>query len=136
MGEPAARPLNAFTMFGGFKTDEGRVDLKMHGLFPVVAFARALAIRHGVQARSTRERLAGLRVLDIGGEADFTRLITAHGKVIKLMLAQQSRDLLAGISVSNKVEVAALSSDDQAELKSALRNIQLVPDLVRDLMFR
>jgi DNA polymerase-3 subunit epsilon/CBS domain-containing protein len=136
LGETAARPLNAFTMFGGFKTDEGRVDLKMHGLFPVVAFARALAIRHGVQARSTRERLTGLRALDIGSDADFTRLITAHGKVIKLMLAQQSRDLLAGITVSNKVEVAALSSDDQAELKSALRNIQLVPDLVRDLMFR
>ena len=103
---------------------------------PVVAFARSLAIRHNVQMHSTRERLSGLRALDIGGDADFARLATAHGKVIKFMLAQQSRDLLAGIPVSNKVEVAALTSDEQAELKSALRVIQLVPDLVRDLMFR
>lgn len=136
LGEVAARPLNAFTMLGGFRTEQGRIDLKMHGLFPVVAFARSLAIRHNVQMHSTRERLSGLRALDIGGDADFARLATAHGKVIKFMLAQQSRDLLAGIPVSNKVEVAALTSDEQAELKSALRVIQLVPDLVRDLMFR
>lgn len=136
LGELAARPLNAFTMLGGLRTEHGRIDLKMHGLFPVVAFARALAIRHGVQARSTRERLAGLRALEIGGDADFARIATAHGKVIKFMLSQQSRDMLAGVPVSNKVEIAALTTDEQAELKSALRVIQLVPDLVRDLMFR
>jgi DNA polymerase-3 subunit epsilon/CBS domain-containing protein len=135
LGEAAAKPANAFTLLGGFRTEQGRIDLKAHGLFPVVAFARALAIRHDVRARSTRERLAGLRDLDIGGDADFARLIVAHGKVIKFMLAQQSRDLLAGIQVSNRVEVAALSTGEQAELKSALRAIQLVPDLVRALMF-
>lgn len=136
LGETAAKPVNAFTLLGGLRTEQSRIDLKAYGLFPVVAFARALAIRHGVRARSTRERLTGLRDLEIGGEADFTRLIVAHGKVIRFMLAQQSRDLLAGIPVSNKVEISALSSDELSELKSALRAIQFVPDLVRDLMFR
>lgn len=135
LGETAARPANAFTMLGGFRTEEGRIDLKMHGLFPVVAFARALAIRHDVRGRSTPERLDGLRALDIGGDADCARLVAAHGKVVKFMLAQQSRDLLAGVPASNKVEIAALTSEEQAELKSALRAIQIVPELVRSLMF-
>ncbi|MBO6718322.1 MAG: CBS domain-containing protein [Rhizobiaceae bacterium] len=135
LGETAARPVTAFTMLGGFRTEQGRIDLKMHGLFPVVAFARALAIRHGVRERSTRERLTALRTLDIGGDAEFQRLINAHGKVVKFMLAQQARDMLAGVPVSNKVEIAALSPDEQAELKQALRVIQLVPELVRHLMF-
>jgi DNA polymerase-3 subunit epsilon/CBS domain-containing protein len=135
LGEAAARPVNPFTLLGGIRTDQGRIDLKAYGLFPVVAFARALAIRHDVRARSTRERLSGLRELDIGGDADFARLAAAHGKIVKFMLAQQSRDLLAGIPVSNKVEITVLSSGEQAELKTALRAIQLVPELVHALMF-
>ena len=51
------------------------------------------------------------------------------------MLAQQSRDLLAGIPVSNKVDVSALSRTEQAELKAALKSIQVIPDLLRTLMF-
>jgi len=135
MGEHAAAPANPFTLFGGFQLADGRIDLKRYGLFPVVAFARALAIRHDVRARSTRERLAGLVALDIGPEAELTRLAAAHARVLKFMLRQQSRDLLAGIAVSNRVDTAALSRDEQAELRGALKAIQVVPDLVRDLMF-
>jgi CBS domain-containing protein len=135
LGERAALPGNPFTLFGGFHLEEGRIDLKRHGLFPVVTFARALAIRHDIRSRSTRERLAGLSALEIGSEADFARLTAAHAQVLKLMLQQQSRDLLAGIPVSNRVETGALSRDEQAELRSALKAIQIVPDLIRDLMF-
>ncbi|MEX2372938.1 MAG: DUF294 nucleotidyltransferase-like domain-containing protein, partial [Dehalococcoidia bacterium] len=46
LGEAAARPVNPFTLLGGFRTEQGRIDLEAYGLFPVVAFARALAIRH------------------------------------------------------------------------------------------
>jgi CBS domain-containing protein len=135
LGERAALPGNPFTLFGGFHLEEGRIDLKRHGLFPVVTFARALAIRYDIRSRSTRERLAGLSALEIGSEVDFTRLTAAHAQVLKLMLQQQSRDLLAGIPVSNRVETGALSRDEQAELRSALKAIQIVPDLIRDLMF-
>lgn len=135
LGERAAQPSNPFTLLGGLRTDEGRVDLKLHGLFPVVSFARALAIRHDVRARSTRERLAGLAAAGIGSEAEMTRIANAQARILRFMLGQQSRDLLAGIPVSNRVEAAALSRDEQAELKTALRHIQVVPELVRDLMF-
>ena len=107
----------------------------MHGLFPIVAFARALAIRHGVTERSTKARLSGLIAKGLGSTGDIERLIAAHGTIIKAMLAQQSRDLLAGIPVSNTVEVGVMSRPDQAELKAALKAIQVIPDLLRTLMF-
>lgn len=135
LGERAAVPASPFTLFGGFQLDDGRIDLKRYGLFPVVAFSRALAIRHDVRARSTRERLAGLRSRELGSEADFTRLSGAHATVLRFMLRQQSRDLLAGVPVSNRIETGVLAREEQAELRAALKAIQVVPDLVRDLMF-
>jgi CBS domain-containing protein len=135
LGEHAATPINPFSILGRFRLEDGRSDLKRYGLFPVVVLARTLSIRHDVRGHSTRERLTGLARLGIGPEADFTRLASAHAYVLKYMLLQQSRDLLAGIPVSNRVETAALSGDEQAELRTALKNIQLVPDLVRDMMF-
>ncbi len=135
LGERVAQPINAFSLLGGFRTEAGRIDLKRHGLFPVVAFARALAIRHGVRALSTRDRLAGLSAAGIGSTAELTRMANAHAIILKFMLRQQSRDLLDGIRVSNSVKIGSLSSDEQATLKGALKTIRLVPDLVRTLMF-
>ncbi len=135
LGERVSIGAGPFTLLGGFRTEEGRVDLKKHGLFPLVAFARALAIRHDLRVRSTRERLEALNNLKIASESDFNRLIAAHGTILKTMLAQQSRDLLEGIPVSNRVEVGALSRQDQTELKAALKGLQIIPDLLRSLMF-
>ena len=59
---------NPFTFLGGLQLDDGRLDIKMHGLFPIVAAARTLAIRHGIRALSTRDRLEGLIALDVGGD--------------------------------------------------------------------
>jgi CBS domain-containing protein len=135
LGEQAATPVNPFGILGGFRLENGRIDLKRHGLFPVVAFARALSIRHDVRALSTRDRLAGLSEKEIAPKAEFRRLAAAHACVLKCMLRQQSADLLLGIPVSNRVDPAALSSDEQTELKAALKNVQLVPDLVHAMMF-
>ena len=135
LGERAAQPVNPFTLLGGLRTEGGRIDLKRFGLFPVVAFARALAIRHGIREVSTRGRLEGLSAAGIGSTSEFTRLAGAHAVVLRAMLHQQSRDLLAGEKVSNLVDAAALPADEQSALKSALRTVQLVPDMVRGLMF-
>lgn len=128
-------PGNPFTFFGGLHLDDGRLDLKINGLFPIVAAARALAIRHGVRRRSTRDRLAGLIALDIGGDADLEAMLSSHVLLLRLLLGQQSRDLFEGTPVSNKVRVADLDRREQSELKDALKPLQSTPDLVRDLMF-
>lgn len=124
-----------FGLLGGIQTSEGRIDLKLHGLFPIVTAARALAIRHDIRRRSTKGRLEGLIERGLGNTGEIGDLVAAHRLFVALMLDQQGHDLEAGIRVSNKVEVASLARDRQAALKSALKAAQSVPDLVRGLMF-
>ena len=50
---------NGLGLFGRIKTEQGRIDLKKHGLFGIVTAARALAICHHVVERATPARLIG-----------------------------------------------------------------------------
>ncbi|MEH0072307.1 putative nucleotidyltransferase substrate binding domain-containing protein [Pannonibacter sp. Pt2-lr] len=60
LGETAASHAPPLGLFGRIrKDDQGRVDLKSGGLLPIVAGARAIALRHGVTALSTRTYPAG-----------------------------------------------------------------------------
>lgn len=136
MGEKLFSASNPFTLLGNIRTDEGRIDLKLHGLFPIVAAARVLAIRHDIRRRSTRQRLEGLAERGLGNVGEIARLLEAHRLFMTLMLEQQSRDLEAGIPVSNKVEIATLPTPVRSDLKAALKATQLVPDFVQGLMFR
>jgi DNA polymerase-3 subunit epsilon/CBS domain-containing protein len=122
-------------LFGRFRTREGRVDLKLGGMFPIVSSARVLAIRHNIPRRATPDRLAEIRARDLGGDADLTRLIDAHRVILSRILSQQIRDLHAGISPSNRIEPQVLSKAETGQLRDALSSLSHVDDLVRDLMF-
>ena len=135
MSEKLFDQPSPFTFLGGFRTSEGRIDLKLHGLFPIVTGTRALAIRHDIRRRSTRGRLNGLIERGIGNADEIAGLVAAYGLLVALMLEQQADDLETGIPVCSKVKVASLSRARQAELKTALKAAQSVPDLVRGLMF-
>ncbi len=126
---------NPFTFLGRLQLDNGRLDVKIHGLFPIVAAARTLAIRHGIREHSTRARLDGLIALDVGGDRDMKTMLAGHSLLFRLLLDQQIRDIYAGIRVSNRVDLAAISREQQSELKTLIRHLQSVPGLVRDLMF-
>ena len=58
---------------GGFRTEEGRLDLKLHGLFRIVAATRAMAIRHDIRLHSTAERLDAC--FDPGGQLAGSRVV-------------------------------------------------------------
>ena len=57
-------PPASIGLFGRLKSDNGRLDLKRAALLPIVSAARLLAMRYGVDRRSTPARLSG--VLEIG----------------------------------------------------------------------
>jgi CBS domain-containing protein len=135
MGEKLFDRPSPFTLFGGIRTTGGRIDLKLHGLFPLVTAARALAIRHDIRRRSTRGRLEGLAERGLGNADEIAGLVAAHGVFVALMLEQQGRDIETGIPVSNSVEITSLRRARQAELKAALEAVQTVPDFVQNLMF-
>lgn len=135
LGEQLDALGSPFTFLGNLQSEDGRLDLKKFGLFPIVSGARTLAIRHDVRAVGTRDRLEGIIAKGVGAEADLRALGEAHALILRLMLAQQSRDLQAGIPVSNRVELARLSREETGALKTALKRLQTVPAMVRDLMF-
>ncbi len=98
------------SLFGRFKTTEGRIDLKKAGLFGIVTTARVLAIRYHVVERSTPARLAGVKALGIGGANDLEALIEAQGTFLDLTLAQQVADIEHGTPPFNAVTVKGLSA--------------------------
>ena len=123
------------TFFGGFRMEGGRVDLKKHGLFPVVAGARCLALRHDIRARSTRGRLMAIRERAIGGAEDIERWIEAHGVLLEAVLRQQLADVAAGVPPGSRVDPTVLPRGEQARLKTALSALAHVGDTVRELLF-
>jgi signal-transduction protein with cAMP-binding, CBS, and nucleotidyltransferase domain len=72
----------------------------------------------------------------IGGEEEIRALLDAHSLILSLTLSQQSRDLAAGIPVSNRVELAGLGRRYLGRLKRAITRIEWLPHLLRALMAR
>ena len=121
--------------FGGIRTEEGRIDLKKAGLFGIVSAARALAICHHVVEHSTPARLNGIKALRLGSEGDLDALIDAQGVFLDLLLKQQLDDAARGRPPSNAVEAKPLSRKDRERLLAALRSVEHLDELARDLIF-
>jgi CBS domain-containing protein len=126
---------SSLKLFGGIRTEGGRIDLKAAGLFGIVAAARAMAIRYHVMERSTPARLAGVKALVHVGEADLDALVAAHGLFLDLILAQQVEDIALGIPPSNAVALKRLSVRDRDRLHAALRAVTAIDALTRALLF-
>lgn len=124
-----------FGFFGKIRAENNKLDLKLHALFPLVSAARALAIRHNLAVHSTRARLELLGQLEKGDVKLIANLARDHALILTLMLKSQEREVATGRKPTNFIDLASLSRDQMAELKEALSRMQMLPDLVRDLMF-
>jgi len=122
--------------FGGFRTVEGRIDLKKTGLFGLVSTARTLAIRHHVSERSTPARLAGIKSVVQEVESELDNLVEAQGVFLDFILKQQIADLQRGWPPSNAVEIKGLSRRDRERLRAALQVGENLDELGRDLLFK
>jgi CBS domain-containing protein len=127
---------SGFTFFRRFRTEQGRINLKRSGLFGIVGAARALAICHHVVERSTPSRLEGIKALGIGGAEDLDGLLEAQDTFLDLMAAQQVADVEQGVPPSNAVAVRRLTRRDRERLTFALRVVENLNELTRDLLFR
>ena len=126
----------SLSLFGGIRTEGGRIDLKAAGLFGLVAAARAMAIRHHVMDRSTPARLSGVKALVHASAADLDSLVEAQGIFLDLILAQQVEDIAQGLPPTNTVSVKRLSARDHERLRTALEAVAHVDGLARDLLFQ
>jgi DNA polymerase-3 subunit epsilon/CBS domain-containing protein len=119
-------------LFGRFKLDNGRMDLKMGGIMPLFSTARVLAIQHGLREQSTPRRLtAASEVLD-RMRATLQNMVEAHRIIFNAILLQQLQDLEDGIPVSNRVAPSSLSPAMRDQLKWALEQVPNVSNLLGD----
>ncbi len=124
------------TLFRKLRTDSnGRIDLKMHGLFPLVAGARVLAIKHGIRARATPERLEALIASGHIGESQGADLIDGHRTILTAMLTQQLTDGERGIPLSSRVAPDRLDDRTRAALTRAVTTVATMTDLVSEGRF-
>jgi len=131
----AVRIPSSLGLFGGIRTEGGRVDLKAGGLFGLVAAARAMAMRYHVMGRSTPARLAGVKALVHASAGDLDALVEAQDVFLELIVAQQVEDAAAGLPLSNAIAIKRLSTRTHDRLRAALRATAHVDDLARDLLF-
>jgi len=118
-------------LFGQLQGEPGEahadtIDLKLRASLPMVGLLRALALRHGVAATGTLERLHALVALgrigaDLGAalEEDFHALTA-------LRLRQQVADLEAGREPGNYLPFAGLSARDRRRLVNLFRTLDLL----------
>jgi DNA polymerase-3 subunit epsilon/CBS domain-containing protein len=136
LAEAAGATERGLNLFGGFRATNGRLDLKKTGLFGIVTLARVLAVCHHVVERATPARLAGLKALGLGAERDLDALLEAQATFLDLVLAQQIEDIEGGLPATNTVVVKRLSRGDRDRLRAALRAVEHLDRLVRDLLFK
>ncbi|MGQ9368406.1 DUF294 nucleotidyltransferase-like domain-containing protein [Azospirillum sp. ST 5-10] len=132
LGEQLQTARPPTDVLGRLRTVEDRVDLKLGGLWPAVAAARVLALRHGLPVTGTRARLAALAGAGHLNEADAAALADLHALCLGLLLDQQLADRAAGIEPSSRVDVRRLDRATVRRLRHALACVWRVPDMVRD----
>lgn len=116
------------SLFGRLKRDgQGRTDLKLGGLLPLVAGARVLALRHGSAARATPARLREVAARGIGAPGDIEAVIGAHAVLLGALLDQQLADVEAGIAPSPRVDPSRPAA---AGVVGVLRHVATLVDMV------
>ena len=127
LAEAGAAGGSPFGLFGALREVDGRVDLKQLGLFKVVTTARCLAVRHGIAARGTGDRLRALLDLGIGGRPDLEAYIEAQALLLELVLRRQLADIAAGDRPGNAIRLDRLERTERHRLKAAIKTLQTAP---------
>lgn len=123
-------------MFGRLRAEGGFLDLKIGGLFPIVASARILALRYGIARTGTVDRLAGVRDAGHLGDADFQAVTRAHRTILGTILDQQIDDLAAGGAPGSMVALNRLSRPARSALARRIRRLDILPEMVRSALAR
>ena len=130
LAESVAAMSPAIGLFGRLRAVEGRIDLKIGGLLPLVGIARTLALRIGSRARSTPERIQDANAAGRVSSSDAETLVRIHRSLLTSILEQQLEDLAAGVSPSGCIEVRRLSRSAQRGL---VRDLRVLEDTLKVL---
>ena len=120
-------PLGFFRQFVLEKTGEHKntLDLKLHGIMPIVEIARIRSLAAGELRVTTRNRLAAAARAGEITEADAASLTDALDFIEKLRVEHQSRQLRAGQDPDNFLAPDQLSPLVRQNLKSAFSQVRV-----------
>jgi len=107
------------------------LNLKYHGLLPLVEAVRLLALREGVVGTSTKGRIAALYDSGILGHNDQDALVVALEHLTHLLLRQQIADFSSGLEVGPLVRVELFSTREKSTLVESLRAVNGLRERVR-----
>jgi CBS domain-containing protein len=100
------------------------VDLKAHGISPIVFPARCFGLETATRARSTVERLAAAARAGLVPEELRAMLVEAFRFLLGLRLRLQLEALARGAAMTSKVALADLRTLERTRLKEAFRAIE------------
>ncbi len=128
------RVPSATDLVGRLRTQHGRIDLKLHGLFPIVAGARGVALAWGSMATATDARLADAAAKGAFPKDAAVSLAEARGIIVEAILDQQLADISAGLIPGNGVDPKRLGRSGTSRLRNALAVASETPELVREAL--
>lgn len=128
----AAELSSPIGLLGGFKTVDGRFDIKTSGLIMLVGAIRVLAIKHGIGAQSTRDRLLALAGGGHMSVDEAQALAKLHDVMLGLQIRQQLSDIRNGVAVSNRVDPKIMSRGEKAFLKDGFKRLGALAWVMRN----
>lgn len=111
--------------------NHGKINLKLAGTLPLVDAVRLFALREGIPATSTLERIAGLHAGKILSFDEYDYLIGAFRHITKLLLEQQLSDFKSERPASNHVDPETLSKRNRDMLVGSFKAIRSFRSRVR-----
>lgn len=106
----------------------GAIDLKAHGIAPVVFLARCYGLEAGGAPRGTLARLeAAVRAGNLA-EGVYAEVAEAYRFLVGLRLRLQLRSVAAGAPAGSTVEPSRLGALERTRLKDALRAVRDLQD--------
>lgn len=127
----------ALGLFGRLAPDSapgphrGQLNLKYHALLPLVESVRLAALRGGIAATGTLERIHLLHEAGYlnGDEVDY--LVNAMTLMSRILLRRQLQDAQRGDSVSGHVPPDELSGLEASMLREALHSVRDLKERIR-----
>ncbi|MHB9134130.1 MAG: DUF294 nucleotidyltransferase-like domain-containing protein [Armatimonadota bacterium] len=111
---------------GGAGADQaGLLDLK-DALMPIVSFARLYALRQGVEATNTLDRLKVLVEVDVLPESSAQAITDAYEFLLRLRLQHQAEAMVSGQSPDNAISYRRLGQVEQTLLNQAFAEITAI----------
>ncbi len=106
------------------KGEASEVDLKLHGIAPIVFLARCYGLEVGCRSRGTLDRLAAAVRAGLMDEDVHAAVSEAYRFLVGLRLRLQLRQLAEGRPPASRVMLSELSAVERGRLKDAFRAIR------------